>query len=89
VSRFYLIGAQETTVANSPCRRLRAGTTVCDTAGNAQPGDVICAALCASPNIRMIPLDAAAVSAFAAVGITAVINQQLSSPPTGGDSIDV
>jgi hypothetical protein len=36
----------------------------------------------------MVALDAAAVSDFAAVGITAVIGQVLSSPPGGVDSVD-
>jgi hypothetical protein len=36
----------------------------------------------------MIALDAAAVAAFAAVGVTATINQRLSHVPTGRDSID-
>ena len=55
---------------------------------NAQAGDVVSAQLCAVPNTRMIPLDSAAVSAFASVGITASIGQQLSSLPTSADSID-
>jgi hypothetical protein len=87
MSRFVLVGAQEC-VANGFRRRLRAGQTVADTAGNAQPGDVVSAQLCANPNIRMIALDAAAVTAFAAVQITATIGQLLSGPPTGADSTD-
>jgi hypothetical protein len=88
MSRFYLIGAVECITANNLRRRLRAGTNVADTAGNALAGDVVSAQLCASPNIRMIALDAAAVSAFAAVGIVASIGQQLSSLPTGSDCVD-
>jgi hypothetical protein len=37
----------------------------------------------------MIALDAAAVTAFAAIGIPTVIGQQLSGVSTGSDSIDV
>jgi hypothetical protein len=88
MSRFVLIGAVECIVSGAPRRRLRAGTTVCDAAINAQPGDVISAQLCASPNIRMVPLDASAVSAFASVGIVAAINQQLSGSPGSADSVD-
>jgi hypothetical protein len=88
MSRFYLIGAQECITATSGRRRLRAGTTVADTSGNALAGDVVSAQLCASPNIHMIALDASAVSAFAAVGIVTVIGQQLSSLPTSSDSVD-
>ena len=87
MSRFVLVGAQEC-VANGLRQRLRAGQTVADTAGNAQPGDVVSAQLCASPNVRMIALDAAAVAAFAVVQINATIGQLLSGPPTGADSVN-
>jgi hypothetical protein len=88
MSRFVLLGAQECIVASAPRRRLRAGTTVADSTGNAQAGDVVSAQLCASPNVRMIALDAAAVAAFASVGITTTIGQALSGQSTGGDSVD-
>jgi len=88
VSRFTLVGAQECITANGLRRRLRAGTNVADSAGNALAGDVVSAQLCSVPNNRMIALDAAAVAAFAAVGITASIGQQLSGVPTSGDSVD-
>jgi hypothetical protein len=87
MSRFTLLGAVECITAGGR-RRLRAGTNVADTNANAQAGDVVSAQLCAVPNTRMIPLDSAAVSAFASVGITASIGQQLSSLPTSADSID-
>jgi hypothetical protein len=88
MSRFMLIGAVECITATSGRRRLRAGQTVADTVGNALAGDVVSAQLCASPNTRMVALDAAAVAAFAAVGITTSIGQQLSSLPTSSDSVD-
>ena len=88
MSRFTLIGAVECITANGLSRRLRAGTNVADSAGNALAGDVVSAQLCASPNIRMVALDSGAVAAFAAVGITTVIGQQLSSLPTSSDSVD-
>jgi hypothetical protein len=88
MSRFTLIGAVECITANNLRRRLRAGTNVADTSGNALAGDVVSAQLCASPNIRMIALDILAVNAFAAVGITTVIGQQLSGVSTGSDSVD-
>jgi len=87
MSRFYLIGAQECIVGTMR-RRLKAGVTVADTSGNAQAGDFISAQLCASPNVRMVPLDASAVTAFANVGIVARIGVPLSGPPGSGDSID-
>jgi hypothetical protein len=89
MSRFSLLGAQECIVANSGRRRLRAGTTVADSFANAQAGDVVSSQLCASPNIRMMALDAAAVAALASVGITASIGQQLSWLPVGADCVDV
>jgi hypothetical protein len=85
MSRFVLVGAQECVVGGMR-RRLKAGTTVADSAANAQPGDVISAQLCA--NVRMVALDAAAVAAFAVVQITATIGQLLSAPPTGAGSVD-
>jgi hypothetical protein len=88
MSRFYLLGAQDALVGTMR-RRLKAGTTVADTASNALPGDVLCPQFCSSPNVRMVALDSAAVSAFAAMGITASVGQALSGPPTGADSIDV
>jgi hypothetical protein len=87
MSRFALLGAQEVQIGTMR-RRLRAGTTIADTMGNAVAGDVIAPGLCVQPNIRMIALDTAAVSAFAAVDITAAIGQALSGPITGADSID-
>jgi hypothetical protein len=36
----------------------------------------------------MVALDSAAVTAFANVGITAAINQQLSGSPGSADSVD-
>jgi hypothetical protein len=87
MSRFYLIGAQEC-VVGSMRRRLRAGQTVADSVGNAQAGDLVSAQLCAAPNIRMVALDAAAVTAFASVGITATIGQALSGQSGSVDSVD-
>jgi hypothetical protein len=88
MARFALLGAVECVVAGGMRRRLRAGTTVADTAGNAIGNDVISSQLAAAPNTRMVALDAGAVAAFAAVGITASIGQQLGPLPTGADSID-
>ena len=86
--RFALIGAQETVVGGQR-QRLRASVVIADSAATAQPGDVIAPDLCAAPNRRLVPLDAAAVAAMQAVGIAdAVVGVALSSPPTGADSID-
>jgi hypothetical protein len=87
MSRFYLLGSHE--IADGAMRRrLKAGSTIADNAANALPGDVIAPGLAAQPNIRLIALDAGAVAAFAAVGITAAIGQPLSGQPSGADSID-
>src|SRR6516165_9491173 len=51
MSRFTLIGAQECVVGGMR-RRLKAGTTVADSAANAQAGDVLSPQLCSSPNVR-------------------------------------
>jgi hypothetical protein len=88
MSRFALIGAQETVVGGQR-RRLRASVVVADGPASALAGDVIAPELCAAPNRRLVPLDAAAVAAMQAVGISeAVVGVALSSPPTGADSID-
>ncbi len=86
--RFVLIGTQEMQIGTMR-RRYRAGTTVADTQGNALPGDVVCAGLCAAPNDRLVPLDTAAVTAMQAAGFAgAAIGKPLSGPSTGADSID-
>jgi hypothetical protein len=88
MSRFVLLGAQEA-VVGAMRRRLRAGVKIADSAASAQPGDVVAPGLCASPNDRLIPLDAAAVTAMQAAGFAgAAIGKALSGPPTGADSID-
>ncbi len=87
MSRFALLGAQEVAIG-SMRRRLKAGTTVADSVANAQFGDVIAPGLCQQPNNRLIALDAGAVAAFAAMGITASVGQALSGGSTGADSID-
>ena len=66
----------------------RAGDKLADSIANALPGDKINAALCATPFAGMVPLDAAAVSALAAVGINTSIGA-LIVPVTGVSSIDV
>jgi hypothetical protein len=88
MSRYQLLAAHEVVVIDGTRRRLHAGTTIADSSGNAQAGDVIAPGLCASPNIRLVALDTAAVAAFASVGITTAIGQALSSSPTGADSIE-
>jgi hypothetical protein len=87
MSRFQLLGAYECVTASGR-RRLRSGQTIADSVGNAQPGDIVSSQLCTAPNRRMIALDAAAVTALGAVGITATIGQQLSHQPSGVESVD-
>jgi hypothetical protein len=87
MSRFYLLGACEAVVAGQR-QRLKAGTTMSDTAGNAIFGDVVCPSLTANPNNRMVALDAAAVTALQAAGFAnAAIGQPLSGQTTGAESI--
>lgn len=85
MSRFVLIGAAH--INDGPSKKLRAGTKIADSPANALPGDVISASLCAKPNNAMQPLDAAAVAALAAVGITASVGGP-TRMATGVESID-
>jgi hypothetical protein len=83
MSRFVL-----TQACSQGAFRYRAGTTMADSTANALPGDRINAVLCATPFAGMCPLDAGAVSALAAVGITATIGAAPLVPITGAASID-
>jgi hypothetical protein len=92
MSRFQLLQATTAVVAGSPQhRRLNAGTKIADTAGNAQPGDVVSATLCAPANAVaaaiLNPLDGAAVTVLAGVGLTRSIGGPVVGP-TGAASID-
>jgi hypothetical protein len=71
MSRYVLIAAIEGQPAGYPRSRWPAGTTIADSAGNAQPGDLVWP-MTPNPN-ALAPLDAAAVAAFAAVGVTATV----------------
>jgi hypothetical protein len=71
-------------------RRLKAGTTIADSADAALAGDVVAPGLCANPNNRLIPLDAGAVAQMQATGFpNAQVGVALTGPPNGGDGIDV
>jgi hypothetical protein len=83
MSRFILTAA-----ASAGAFHFRAGDKIADSTANALPGDKINAQLCAKPFAGMVPLDAAAVSALAAVGITNTIGT-LIVPVTGVSSVDV
>jgi hypothetical protein len=83
MSRFYLIEAYY-----DGTRRYRAGTMVADSAANAQPGDQVSAVLCSKPSRGMAPLDAAAVAALAAMGITTTVGAT-TTVPTGAASADI
>ena len=87
MSRFVLIGAAIVHNNEGPPRKLKAGTKIADSVGNALPGDVVSASLCAKPNNAMQPLDASAVTALATVGITAVVGGP-TRQPTGCESVD-
>jgi hypothetical protein len=82
MSRFQL-----TQACSAGAFHFRAGDKIADSTANAIAGDKINAALCAAPFAGMVPLDSAAVSALAAVGITATIGVPL-IPVTGAASID-
>jgi hypothetical protein len=44
-----------------PYQRFKTGTTIADSTGNAQAGDVVWSSLCAAPTqFAMVPLDSAA-----------------------------
>jgi hypothetical protein len=71
MSRFILTAA----VVGAPPRGAHAkfprGTTIADSAANAQAGDVVWPALCASPSrANMAPLDTAAAALMPGVPIT-------------------
>jgi hypothetical protein len=88
MSRFILTRAVAC-IANGQYRRLRAGTIVVDVAANRVAAtDVVAAAICATPNAGMEPLDSAAVAALAAVGITATIGEPVMVQVTGASSVD-
>jgi hypothetical protein len=90
MARFQLLTADEALVG-SMRRRLRAGTIVVDSAAdpNYSPStDLICPTLATAPTIKMVPLNASAVAAMAAVGISATIGQNLYGVPSGADSVD-
>jgi hypothetical protein len=82
MSRFVL-----TQACSAGAFHFRAGDKLADSTANALAGDKINAALCATPFAGMVPLDSAAVSALAAVGITTSIGAVI-IPITGAASID-
>lgn len=67
--------------------RFHAGQTLADSIANSVTGDKVSAKLCATPFAGMVPLDAAAVTALAAVGITTSIGTVLVQA-TGAASVD-
>ena len=82
MSRYWLSAA-----CSDGAYRFRAGTTLADSTANAVAGDKINATLCATPFAGMVPLDAAAVTALAGVGITTSIGA-LIVPVSGVSSVD-
>jgi len=80
MARFVLIAA----CAGAPpggayCKFVR-GQTIADSAGNAQPGDVVWPALCAKPSpASMAPLDAAAQALMPGSTITTLAQLAISS----------
>ena len=89
MSRFVLTKAFYAANAGDQVRRLKAGTTIADSHANAVGADVVCAQLCSKPTIGMEPLDSAAVTALAAVGIIATVGEPAKVGfITGADSVD-
>src|SRR5262249_870190 len=80
MSRFILSAA-----AHEGAFHFRAGDRIADSVGSAGAGDKIAPKLCAKPFAGMIPLDASAVAALAAVGIATGIGS-LIVPVTGVSS---
>jgi hypothetical protein len=70
-----LMSAHEANVLNGGRQRLKGGTMVADSIGNALAGDVVCPQLCGSPTKGMVALDSAAVAAFAGIGIVTSVGQ--------------
>jgi hypothetical protein len=83
VSRFILIATVAGACPGDAYRTYPRGTTICDTAGNAQPGDRVWPALCNCANdTNMRPLDASALALMP--GSTIITLAQLASSPIGG-----
>jgi hypothetical protein len=63
MARFKLLSPIAGAPVGGVYRKFPTNTIVCDTVGNSQPGDVVWAALCASPTSgAMYPLDASATA---------------------------
>ena len=61
MARFRLMSPIAGSPPGFPYQRFKTGTTVADSTGNAQPGDVVWPALALNPTpLAMAPLDAAA-----------------------------
>jgi hypothetical protein len=61
MARFILITSVPGAPPGYQYAKFARGTTIADTALNAQPGDIVWPALCAAPNaVNMAPVDAAA-----------------------------
>jgi len=87
--RFYLMAAFEAPVSGGQRLRLPAGTTIADSVGNSQAGDVIVPWLCANPSKWLTPLDSTALQRMWDAGFTdAQVGKSLAAQaPTGADSI--
>jgi hypothetical protein len=80
MARFSVFRAQEVAVIGGR-RWVGAGKTLADSAGVALSGDVVSAGMI--PNTGLIALDASAVTAFAALGITTVVGAAMISAVGG------
>ncbi len=75
MARYRLIQAVVGQPPSQQYQKFKSGTTIVDSQGNAQFGDVVWPSLCATPQTSiMIPLDAAAVAQFGLQNITVSLN---------------
>jgi hypothetical protein len=80
MARFLLVSPFYCTPNGNQPQKLSPGATIASDAGSALVGDYVVPGLAQTPNNQMVALDSAAVALFAAVGITVVVGQRLSSP---------
>jgi hypothetical protein len=83
MARFILIAAVIGQPPRDAYRKFPRGTTIADSEGNAEPGDVTWPSMCATPSAQsMAPLDAAAQALMP--GSTIITLAQLAVSSAGG-----
>lgn len=80
MSRYILIAAVVGQPPRGTYTKYPRGTTIADSAANAQPGDIVWPALCAAPSpVNMAPLDSAAQARMPGTAITTLAAVAVSS----------